>query len=104
MDSPQIGDLRINENVAEQQYIWNIWGEVVWHDTRRQLESQRWAYHCTDCGRKEYSLVFSNYRSGRTVNSDEWFAKIAESEHKAPITYVNECEKCLDDKYGKDED
>jgi len=38
------------------------------------------------------------------VTSDEWFAKIAESPNKAPLTYIKECEKCLDDKYGKEED
>ena len=97
MGNPQIGDTRVNENGAEQVYIWDMFGENIgWRDTRKQMESQRWEYRCSDCGRKEYIA------SG--MYSDEWFAKIAESEHKAPITYVKECEKCLDDKYGKEED
>ena len=97
MDSPQIGDIRINEKGAEQVYIWDLFGENIgWRDTRKQSESQRWALHCSDCGRKEYIV--------EGMDSDKWFAKIEESEHKAPITYVKECEKCLDDKYGKEED
>ena len=103
---PEIGDIRINENGAEQVYLYNpLTGEDVrWRDTRKQMESHRWEIHCSDCGRKEYTSVLAPDNSGRTVNSDEWFAKIAESEHKKPITYIKECEKCLDDKYGKEED
>ena len=104
---PEIGDIRINENGAEQVYAHRILDATKppeWRDTIKQLKSHRWTYQCTDCGRKEYTSVYANDRSGRAVNSDEWFAKIAESEHKAPITYIKECEKCLDDKYGKEED
>jgi hypothetical protein len=105
MENPQIGDIRVNENGAEQVFRHDVFGEdVCWQDTRKQLESQRWTYQCTDCERKEYTSVWANDNSGRTVNSDEYFARIAESEHKAPITYINDCEKCADDKYGKEED
>ena len=113
MENPQIGDIRINENGAEQVFagpILNFWddddprSQPAWRDTKKQLDKQRWTYQCSDCGRKEYTSVYSRDKTGRTVDSDEWFARIAESEHKAPITYVKECEKCLDDKYGKDED
>ena len=97
MENPQIGDHRISDNGSGQVYIRDIVGDNIgWRDTRKQLESQRWEYRCLDCGRKEYIT------SG--MYSDDWFAKIAESEHKAPLTYVKECEKCLDDKYGKEED
>ena len=104
MDSPQIGDLRINENGAEQVYRrgLGLWDDddpreqPHWEDTRKQLESHKWVIQCTDCNRKETVSPMGN--------SDEWFARIAASEHKAPITYIKECEKCLDDKYGKDED
>jgi hypothetical protein len=104
MDSPQIGDLRINENGAEQVYrgglgLWDADDpreQPHWQDTVKQLESQKWVIQCTDCNRKETVSPMGN--------SDEWFAHIAKSPNKAPITYIKECEKCLDDKYGKDED
>ena len=104
MDSPRIGDLRINENGAEQVYRrgLGLWDDddpreqPHWEDTRKQLESHKWVIQCTDCNRKETVSPMGN--------SDEWFAHIAKSPNKAPITYIKECEKCLDDKYGKDED
>ena len=107
MENPQIGDIRINENGAEQEYsrpfllfedLDHPSSQPEWRDTMKQMESHVWVFQCTDCNRKE------RVKWGGTFSSDEWFARIAESEHKAPITYVKECEKCLDDKYGKEED
>ena len=101
----EIGDIRINENGAEQQYVAGIkiTGEETeedlqprWIDSLRQRQSQKWVWECTDCGRKETTVVH--------VRSDEWFTIVAESKHKKPITYIKECEQCLDDIYGKDEE
>ena len=105
MDSPQIGDIRINESGAEQVYrgglgLWDADDpreQPRWQDTMKQMESQVWVTQCSDCNRKE-KVTWG------MVDSDKWFAHIAESPNKAPITYIKECEKCLDDKYGKDED
>ena len=104
---PEIGDIRINENGAEQEYsrpfllfedLDHPSSQPAWRDTMKQLESHKWVWQCTDCKRKQ-TVNWGGY-----VDSDKWFTMIAESEHKKPITYIKECEKCLDDKYGKDED
>jgi len=107
MENPQIGDIRINENGAEQEYSRPVLifedddhasSQPAWRDTRKQMESQVWVHQCNDCNHKE------RVKWGGLVTSDEWFAKIAESPNKAPLTYIKECEKCLDAKYGKEED
>ena len=107
MGNPQIGDTRVNENGAEQEYSRPLLlfedldhpdSQPEWRDTIKQMESQKWVFQCVDCKRKQtvsWAGLFA---------SDKWFTMIAESEHQAPITYVKECEKCLDDKYGKEED
>ena len=104
---PEIGDIRINENGAEQEYsrpfllfedLDHPSSQPEWRDTMKQLESHKWVWQCTDCKRKQ-TVNWGGY-----VDSDKWFTMIAESEHKKPITYIKECEKCLDDKYGKEED
>ena len=104
---PEIGDIRINENGAEQEYsrpfllfedLDHPSSQPEWRDTRKQMESHKWVWQCTDCKRKQ-TVNWGGY-----VDSDKWFTMIAESEHKKPITYIKECEKGLDDKYGKEED
>ena len=104
---PEIGDIRINDNGAEQEYsrpfllfedLDHPSSQPEWRDTRKQMESHKWVWQCTDCKRKQ-TVNWGGY-----VDSDKWFTMIAESEHKKPITYIKECEKCLDDKYGKEED
>ena len=104
---PEIGDIRINDNGAEQEYsrpfllfedLDHPSSQPEWRDTMKQLESHKWVWQCTDCKRKQ-TVNWGGY-----VDSDKWFTMIAESEHKKPITYIKECEKCLDDKYGKEED
>ena len=104
---PEIGDIRINDNGAEQEYSRPLLlfedldhpsSQPEWRDTMKQLESHKWVWQCTDCKRKQ-TVNWGGY-----VDSDKWFTMIAESEHKKPITYIKECEKCLDDKYGKEED
>ena len=104
---PEIGDIRINDNGAEQEYSRPLLlfedldhpsSQPEWRDTRKQMESHKWVWQCTDCKRKQ-TVNWGGY-----VDSDKWFTMIAESEHKKPITYIKECEKCLDDKYGKEED
>ena len=104
---PEIGDIRINDNGAEQEYsrplllfedLGHPSSQPEWRDTRKQMESHKWVWQCTDCKRKQ-TVNWGGY-----VDSDKWFTMIAESEHKKPITYIKECEKCLDDKYGKEED